>query len=181
MPKTPPAAPSVDLGDLANVLRMLGDRADATTRSPGTSMPAANELLQQTGDFLTVMRVCADNATRSAGAPGVAGAYADAQRHAATAHRHLAVALDLTLQPPRTLSTGEPAGDTATADTQRAYQALCALAYARNAAWEGAELLDTAAQKLATPAAGAAARQAETVAVPSRPPQPAASAGRGGR
>ncbi|MEY9949567.1 hypothetical protein [Kitasatospora sp. GAS1066B] len=188
MAKTTPALHVLGLGDLANILRMLGTRADTAAKAPGTPVPDPAELLKHTAGFQTLMRHCADNAARhatiapetDAAAAAMADAYLGAQVHAATAHRHLALALEFSLRALRGDPATDPAAVAAVAYQQRVYGALTALSQAHKAAWFGAEQLETAARRLPKPGpvASAAGTQAAGVTAQPAQAQPAA-AGRG--
>ncbi|MDH6111335.1 hypothetical protein P3T36_003357 [Kitasatospora sp. MAP12-15] len=190
MAKTAPAITALDLDDLTAVLRMLGDRADTTPTAPGTPVPDPAELLKHTASFQTLMRHCADNAARhakiapetDAAAPAMADAYLGAQVHAATAHRHLALALELSLRALRGDPATDPAAVAATAYQQRTYGALTALSQAHEAAWFGAKQLETAARQLPKPVPSRSAAGTQAAAVTAQPAQAEpAAAGRGRR
>ncbi|MFE2722789.1 hypothetical protein [Kitasatospora sp. NPDC059327] len=143
------ASPSAYQGDLAVVagmLRTLGHNATTTPSGPVPGLPSRNALLEHCRQAQAFIRHCGDSADhyrrqRDADNPSaavLAGAYESAMSSAATVHRHLGAALDLSIK----CETSAPAKPGSPAEElllRRAEHTITALESADRCAAQGAE------------------------------------------
>ncbi|MEU9041450.1 MULTISPECIES: hypothetical protein [unclassified Kitasatospora] len=169
-----------DLEVVAGMLRALGHNAAVTPSGPAPGVPDRSALLDQARQAQAFIRHCGDNAEHYGRQPAdnpsaapLAGAYEVAMSHAATVHRHLGAALDLSIKYAQ--SPSERPGSPAEAlRLRRAEHAAAALDSADQCAAQGAEAVLAFAGRLPSgqdrpsPAAAAPAISSPVVSSPPR-------------
>ncbi|MGK4581667.1 hypothetical protein [Kitasatospora sp. HPMI-4] len=156
-----------DLEVVAGMLRALGHNAASTPSGPVPSVPDRNALLEQARQAAAFIRHCGDNAEHYGRQPAdnpsaapLAEAYGVAMSHAATVHRHLGAALDLTIKV-AVSAAAEPGSQAEALRRRRTEHACTALDNADQCAAQGAEAvlahLDRLPPGSARPSPGATA------------------------
>ncbi|MFE2107995.1 hypothetical protein ACFXAF_19325 [Kitasatospora sp. NPDC059463] len=162
-----------DLEVVAGMLRALGHNAAATPSGPAPGVPDRRALLEQARQAQAFIRHCGDNAEHYGSQPvdnplaaPLAGAYNVAMSHAATVHRHLGAALDLSIK--YVQSPPDRVGSPAEAlRLRRAEHAAAALDNADQCAVQGAEaVLAFAARLPPSPSRPAPAAAAQVITSP---------------
>ncbi|MEU4113262.1 hypothetical protein AB0F71_02015 [Kitasatospora sp. NPDC028055] len=180
----PPAAPATfggavsagsrpdyrnDLTVVAGMLRTLGHNAAATPSGPVPGIPSRDALMEHCRQAQAFIRHCGDNAEHygrqlvadNPSAATLADAYGTAMSRAATVHRHLGAALDLSIKC-ATAAPAEPGSPAEKLRLRRAEHTVTALDSADRCAAEGAEEVLAFTARLA-PAAPAAPAEAALV------------------
>ncbi|MFB7474254.1 hypothetical protein [Kitasatospora sp. NPDC056184] len=135
-----------DLAVVAGMLRALGRNAAATPSGPVPGIPSRDALLEHCRQAQAFIRHCGDNAEHyrhqpvadNPSAAALASAYGTAMSRAATVHRHLGAALDLSIKC-ATAAPAEPGSPAEQLYLRRAEHTVTALDSADRCAAAGAE------------------------------------------
>ncbi len=174
---TAPSAYRNDLAVVAGMLRALGHNAAATPSGPVSGIPDRDALLEQCRQATAFIRHCGDNAEHyrrqppadNPSAAVLACAYDAAMSCAATVHRHLGAALDLSIKC-ATAPLAKPGSPAAELRRRQAEHTGIALETADRCAAQGAEEVRAFTDRLAPVPAETPAGSAHAPAPPSTSP-----------